>query len=115
MKLKALWKVEYKKEVEHALAARLKGNEGMARVCSRRAAGIVIGEYLHRLGYSDSTHSAYERLSFFNNLPDIDPKYKDIINHFLLQVSMDHKLPLEADLISDVVWLEKTLLSESND
>ncbi len=24
------------------------GNEGMARVCARRAAGIIIGEYLNR-------------------------------------------------------------------
>ena len=115
MKLKALWKVDYKKEVEHAIMARLNGNEGMARVCARRAAGIIIGEYLNRLGYSNLTHSTYDRLSMFNNLSAVDQKYKDIANHFLLKVNLEHKLPLEADLISDVMWLEKSLLSENND
>jgi hypothetical protein len=115
MKLKALWKVEYKKEVEHAILARLNGNEGMARVCARRAAGIILGEYLNRLGYSNLTYSAYDRLSMFYGLPDINQKYKIIANHFLLKVNQEHKLPLETDLISEVMWLEKSLLQESDD
>jgi hypothetical protein len=114
MKMKALWNVEYKKEIEHAILARLNGNEGMARVCARRAAGIIIGEYLNRLGYSNLTHSAYDRLSLFNNLPNVNQKYKDIANHFLVKVNLEHKLPLEADLIGEVTWLEKSLLTESN-
>jgi hypothetical protein len=114
MKLKAFWKVEYTKEIEHATSARINGNEGMARVCARRAAGIVVGEYLNRLGYSNLANSAYDRLSLFNSLPVVDQKYKDIANHFLLKVNLDYQLPLEADLIRDVIWLEKSLLSESN-
>jgi hypothetical protein len=95
--------------------ARLDGNEGMARVCARRAAGIIIGEYLNRLGYSRLTDSAYDRLSMFNTLTGVDQKYKDIVNHFIIKVNQDHTLPLEADLISEVMWLEKSLLNESND
>jgi hypothetical protein len=102
--------VEYNKELEHAIFARSNGNEGMARVCARRAAGIIIGEYLNRLGYSSLTNSAYDRLSIFYNLPFVDQGYKDIANHFLIKVNLDHTLPLEADLISDVLWLEKNLL-----
>lgn len=115
MKLKASWKTDYKKEIEHALVARLNGNEGMARVCARRAAGIVIGEYLNHIGYSSLPYNSYDRLCLFNNLPDLDQKYKDIANHFLIKVNLDHKLPLDADLINEVIWLEKSLLSESKD
>ena len=37
-------------EFERAASARRKGNEGQARVCARRAAGIAIREYLIRRG-----------------------------------------------------------------
>ena len=114
MKLKVLWQDEYKNEIDHALMARMSGNEGMARVCARRAAGIVIGEYLYRLGYSDLTHSAYERLSMFTDLPDVDQQFKDIANHLLLKVNLDHKFPLDADLISEVMFLKKSLLGEAD-
>ena len=67
----SIWKVKYNYEIEHAISARKNGNEGMARVCARRAAGIIIGEYLNRLGYSNLTHSAYARLTLFYKLPEI--------------------------------------------
>ena len=85
----------------------------MARVCARRAAGIIIGEYLIRQGYTNLTHRVYDRIAMFNDLPDLDQKYKDIANHFLLKVNPDHKLPLDADLISEAVWLENTLLNDT--
>jgi hypothetical protein len=113
MKLQTVWEVEYKKEIRPAITARLNGNEGMARVCARRAAGIIIGEYLNRLGYSNLTHSAYDRLELFNTLSVVDQRYKDIANHFLLRVNREHKLPMDADLISEVIWLEKSLLSDN--
>ncbi len=108
----ASWKLEYQNEIEHALLARSTGNEGMARVCARRAAGIVIGEYLIRQGRTTLTHSAYDRIATFNDLPDLEQKYKEIANHFLLKVNPDHKLPSEADLINEAMWLEKTLLND---
>jgi hypothetical protein len=112
---KTLWKVEYKKEIEHAFLARSDGNEGMARVCARRAAGIIIGEYLYRQGYSNLSNSAYARLSLFNNLPDVDQIYKDITNHFLMKVNLDRKLPMDADLISEVIWLKNNLIRDTDD
>ena len=39
-------KIKYDQEINRAEKARQDGNEGMARVCARRAAGIVVGEYL---------------------------------------------------------------------
>ena len=109
------WKVEYKQEIERAILARADGNEGMARVCARRAVGIIIGEYLNRLGYTGMSNSAYDRLSLFNNLPNVEEKYKEIAKHFLIKVNLDHNLPVKADLISDVIWLKENLIKKDND
>jgi hypothetical protein len=109
---KASWRLEYQAEIEHAIQARLIGNEGMARVCARRAAGIIIGEFLLRQGYTNLTHSDYDRIAIFNGLPDINQQCKDIASHFLLKVTTDHKLPKECDLVSDAMKLENTLLND---
>ena len=106
------WKLEYQNEIDHALLARSMGNEGMARVCARRAAGIVIGEYLIRQGHTTLTHSYYDRIAKFNDLPDLEQKYKEIANHFLMKVNSDHKLSSEADLIDEAMWLGKSLLND---
>jgi hypothetical protein len=105
--------VEYQKEITTAVSARTNGNEGMARVCARRAAGIIIGEYLFRRGYTNLSKSVFDRMSIFNSLPNTDNRCKEIASHFLLKVNPDHNLPIEADLIDEVQWLAKNLLLES--
>ncbi len=86
----------------------------MARVCARRAAGIVIGKYLSWHGYSTVTHSAYERVKLFCSLSDVKQGDKDLAGHFLLRVSKDGGLSEGIDLINDVKILEKALLAHSN-
>ena len=39
------WQAEIQAELEKAQQARARGNEGQARVCARRAAGIAAREY----------------------------------------------------------------------
>jgi hypothetical protein len=109
---KADWLVEYQNELEHANSARAEGNEGMARVCARRAAGIIIGEYLQRHGHTIFTHSAYDRILQFTNLPDVSQYYKDIANHSLLKVDKNHHFPAEVDLIADARLLYDCLLAD---
>ncbi|HSB65071.1 MAG TPA: hypothetical protein VLD65_00750 [Anaerolineales bacterium] len=112
MNLEKLWESDYNKELERAEQARLERNEGMARVCARRAAGILIGEYLRRRGVSGLTNSAYDRLTFFNSLQDVDEDCKQVCRHFLLKVNQEHNLPMNADLIHDVIWLKNQLLNK---
>ena len=107
---KISWEDEYWKETERAYQARFDGKEGMARVCARRAAGLVIGEYLRRRGISGLNNSAYDRLNIFIDLLDVDENCKEVARHFLLKVSTDHNLPVDIDLISDVTWLKNKLL-----
>ncbi|NUM48429.1 MAG: hypothetical protein HUU38_27285, partial [Anaerolineales bacterium] len=42
------WKDQYFSELQRGQQARAEGNEGMARVCARRAAGEVIRAYYQR-------------------------------------------------------------------
>jgi hypothetical protein len=106
------WKVEYKRELDRARRARAKGNEGMARVCARRSAAIVIGEYLHQHGYHQLKASLYDRLSILNGLPGVDEQVKNVCGHFVMKVDSGHKLPAEVDLMQDVIWLENSLLGQ---
>jgi hypothetical protein len=107
-----LWIDDYQHELGHALEARSIGNEGMARVCARRAAGIVVGEYLLRRGYTNLSHSVYERITIFSNLPDIDPELKTIAGHFLVKVNKNHQIPEDIDLISDAQRLKKDMIRD---
>lgn len=106
---------DYQKELSHAINARVKGNEGMARVCARRAASIIIGEYLHRHGYTHLYNSIFDRLEIFNTLPGLSSNQKKVANHFLLKVDLDHRLPGDVDLVSDVQWLADSLLMEEQE
>jgi hypothetical protein len=108
------WQVRFSEELRQAEAARAAGNEGMARVCARRAAGIAAGEYLRRHGLSLSNPSAYARLKFLTQLPQTPPVVQEVINHFLLRINPDRSLPIQADLIAEARWLANELLTRSN-
>ncbi len=106
------WKARVSNELRQAEAARASGNEGKARVCARRAAGIAVEEYLHRLGIRLPAASAYAHLRYFAEMPDISPGMRLVASHFLERVTNEHNLPLEADLIAEARWLVAKLLSD---
>lgn len=104
------WKDRLQRELDQAESARREGNEGMARVCARRAAGIVIGEYLRRRGTPAATANAYELLKMLAEQPDVSPKVREVSRHMLLRITPDHQLPVEADLVGEARWLAAELL-----
>lgn len=107
------WRKLTNQELDMAEEARLSGNEGRARVCARRAAGYIIGEYLSRSGSLLTTESALERLRYLYSSPEIDSHQREIIEHFLIHTTPDHKLPVDADLIAEVNLLARQLLGET--
>lgn len=106
------WYTDYTQEISHAHSARIAGNEGMARVCARRAVGILVGEYLQYSGQTDFGPSVIQRLNLLASMPDLDPQTKQVIGHFLLSVDKDHRLPADINLISEAQWLAHTLLKQ---
>ena len=97
-------------EFDRANQARVKGNEGQARVCARRAAGIAIREYLTRRGTHIPSTSAYDLLNLLKEDSLLPPNLKLVADHLTLRVTEEFKLPVEADLIAEAQILCEWLL-----
>ena len=95
------WQTQIDSEFEKAEQARARGNEGQARVCARRAAGIAIREYLTRQGIRPPSVSAYDLLNLLKADPDLSADLKLIADHLTLRVTEEFKLPVDADLIAE--------------
>lgn len=95
------WDSEIQAELEKARQARGRGNEGQARVCARRAAGIAVREYLSRRGVRPRSTSAYDLLNLVKEDPLLPPDLKRIAEHLTLRVTEEFKLPVDADLVAE--------------
>jgi mycoredoxin len=88
-------------ELEKAELARQTGNEGRARVCARRAAGIAARDFLTRQGFRLRDASAYKALLALAEFPDLSPDLRIIVSHLTTRVTETFTLPMDADLIAD--------------
>jgi HEPN domain-containing protein len=95
------WRTEIEAEFEKAEEARARGNEGQARVCARRAAGIAIREYFLRQGIHPPSPSAYELLNLVKEDSRLSPDLKRAAEHLTLRVTEEFKLPVNVDLIAE--------------
>lgn len=106
------WKKRAASEIGRAITARENGNEGKARVCARRAAGLIIGEYLQRREIPPPGPSAYDHLRLLLELADAPKQARQISEHLLQRVNQDFDLPIDVDLIEETRQLAKQLLGE---
>ncbi len=104
------WQTKLQAEFERAAQARAKGNEGQARVCARRAAGIAIREYLTRQGTPPSSASAVDLLTLLKDDPLLSSDLKLIVDHLTLRVTEEFKLPVDVDLVAEARKLCEELL-----
>lgn len=104
------WQTEIQAELAKASQARARGNEGQARVCARRAAGIAVREYLTRQGIRPPSVSAYDLLNLLKEDPRLSPDLKRIADHLTLRVTEEFKLPVDADLIAEATKFCEDLL-----
>lgn len=95
------WQRQIQAEFEKAEEARARGNEGQARVCARRAAGIAVREYLLRQGIRPLSVSAYDLLNLLKEEPNLSADLKLIAEHLTLRVTEEFKLPVNADLVAE--------------
>ena len=106
------WESDIQAELEKARQARQRGNEGQARVCARRAAGIAVREYLSRRGVRPPSTSAYDLLNLIRDDPHLSPGLKRIAEHLTLRVTEEFKLPVDVDLIAEAGIFYDELLKE---
>jgi hypothetical protein len=88
-------------ELQKAESARLAGNEGRARVCARRAAGIAAREFLSRQGILLDDSSVYTALQALAEFPGLPAHLRTAAIHLTTRLTAAFTLPMEADLIAD--------------
>ncbi|GAB1469794.1 hypothetical protein MASR2M66_06710 [Chloroflexota bacterium] len=88
-------------EFERAEQARANGNEGQARVCARRAAGIAIRDYFTRKATPLPSRAAHDLLNFIKEETLLPSDLKRTADHLTLRVTEEFKLPIEADLVAE--------------
>lgn len=88
-------------EFDRAEQARAAGNEGRARVCARRAAGIAAREYLERRGQAIRTPSAYDLIKLLVEDSSLPLNLRTAAAHLTLRVDEEFKLPADVDLIAE--------------
>jgi hypothetical protein len=88
-------------ELENAERSRLAGNEGRARVCARRAAGIAARDFLTRRGVRSRDTSAYAALRALAEFPGLAPDLQSAAAHLTTRVTEEFNLPMDADLIAE--------------
>ncbi len=108
----ANWRNQVEEELARAEAARARKNEGQARVCARRAAGLAAREYLQQTGVPVHPTSAYELLKLLANQPRLSPDLKRAAVHLTLRVTEEFKLPVKVDLIAEARKLCQGLFPE---
>ncbi len=102
-------KAEIQAEFEKAEQARARGNEGQARVCARRAAGIAAREYLSRQGRPPRSSSAYDVLRLLADDPSLPTNVKEAALRLTLRVDEEFQLPAGMDLLAEARELCKAL------
>jgi hypothetical protein len=88
-------------ELEKAYETRQNGNEGMARVLARRAAGMCIREYLGLIGFDQqrlSLNTLIKDVEVRKHLPD---ELQDPLDRLSTRVGMDFQFPVDYDLLLD--------------
>jgi len=107
------WKNKFEQELELAIAARARGNEGQARVCARRAAGAPARAYLEQLGLSVHSPSAYDLLLDLLKLESLPVRARIAAEALTLRVTPEFKLPDDLDLLDEARALADSLLPEA--
>jgi HEPN domain-containing protein len=108
------WQNQIEAEFTRADQARANNNEGQARVCARRAAGIAIREYLAHKGIRPPSTSSYDLLNLIKNDPLLSVDVRLIAEHLTLRVTEEFKLPVDVDLVVEARTLCNELLKQIN-
>jgi HEPN domain-containing protein len=113
--------MDWRKRVNDALntaeAARARGNEGMARVCARRAAGWTVQAYLKKQGIDLQTTSVIKHMQYQLTQESLAPKNRTILEHMLVakqkdDLKSDSYFPLDVDLVAEARQLIAFLFPE---
>ena len=108
------WRSQIQAEFDKAEQSRSRGNEGQARVCARRAAGLAAREYLARRGRQIRTTSAYDVLNYLIEDRSLDDDLRRAAEYLTMRVNEEFKLPVDVDLVVLARKLCDRLMTDMN-
>lgn len=103
------WDAKIALEFDRAARARARGNEGQARVCARRAAGLAIREYFARHELAARSASAVDLLRQLREDSTLPAELVTQIDHLTQAVDLEFRLPPGVDLLEDARQLRQQL------
>ena len=106
---------EIQKKIEAEFAAaresRAAGNEGRARVCARRAAGLALGIYYAKSLDESPPQSVYKLLQWFSLREEIPQELRDAAKRLIVRVTTEFDLPHSQDPLHDARLIAEVILS----
>ncbi|HEX2979973.1 MAG TPA: hypothetical protein VHO48_06895 [Anaerolineaceae bacterium] len=96
-------------EIDRGKTARANGNEGQARVSARRAAGMMLRDYLEQRGEHVAGLSAYDLIEVAHASPQFSAEVMTLLEHFMTRVEPGGHFPAEIDLLDDTQRLAHLL------
>ena len=111
------WQSRVRRELARGRQAATEGNEGMARVCARRAAGWTVKAYLDTQGMQAEQPSALEQIKFLRAQGNLDGETREVLEHMILHLAKDDPegesyWPLDANLLDEAQWLAEHLFTD---
>jgi hypothetical protein len=89
-------------ELDDAARSQQRGNQGRARVCARRAAGLAARQYLYKHNPAAPRPNAYRALLALKESPLPLPRdAEQAVERLTMRVNQAHELPPEINLIEE--------------
>lgn len=104
-------KQEVGAELQSAYDWRRRGNEGRARVCARRAAGMAIGYYYHTQTGEPASGNAYNLLGWLAAHATAGQELQEAARRLTAHVTVDHDLPHPEDPLADAQLIIDMMLN----
>jgi hypothetical protein len=84
------------------------GLEGRARVCARRAASILLRDYLNQRNELNPKLNSMETIHYMQKKSE-NPELISLLSHFSERVNEEHHLPSSTDLVASLFELAQML------
>ena len=111
------WASKIRAELERGIKAEAAGNDGMARVCARRAAGWAANAYLERKGLDIPAISGFEILLYLMESDLVSGENRERMKWLTRSLEKNESegesyWPLNINLLEEAEKLAKDLLPE---